>query len=88
MTSKDVMPEEVNNYETRDNVTGEIYHIGKDFCFISSEEIPRTRIFMHWQGLLHNTLHFDKLQKGMKIQFRVINHPTHGWRAIKAKVIE
>lgn len=87
MTSKDVMPEELH-FETRDNVIGKIYHIGNDFCFLESDDIPRTRIFLHWQGLAPGTLHFDKLQKGMKLQFRAVNHPTNGWRAVKAKVID
>lgn len=86
MTSKDVLPSN-EQFETRENVIGKIYHIGEDFCFLESTEIPRTRIFLHWQGLAPNTLHFDKLEKGMTLRFRAINHPTYGWRAIKATVI-
>lgn len=81
------MPDSIQP-EMRDNVSGTIYHMGSDFCFIESPDIPRTRIYMHWTGLAPNTLHFDKLVKGMNVTFRALNNPAKGWRAVKVRVIE
>ena len=58
------------------------------YGFISSREIPYTRIFFHWSGLAADTLHFTKLKTGMKVTFVGFDVPGKGWRAIKIKVEE
>jgi len=62
--------------------------LSKGWGFISSKEIPYTRIFFHWSGLLQNTLRFPDLKKGMKVEFLTMEHPERGIRAIRIRVIE
>ena len=39
---------------------GKIYYLSdKGFGFISSMEIPYTRIFFHWKGLIEDTKKFN-----------------------------
>lgn len=71
-----------------DKIRGKIYHLGDGYAFVSSDAIPYTRIYAHWQALEHNTLHFTKLKIGMELEFKAIEHPEHGWRAIKVRVVE
>lgn len=73
-------------------IKGKIYHINTDvekggYAFISSPDIPFTRIFMHWQALEHDTKHFTELKNGMEVEFKAVKHPELGWRAIKVKVL-
>lgn len=71
-----------------DRVTGKIIHVNKaeGYGFITSEEVPFTRIFFHWQGLLQDTLKFLELEKGMKVEFTptIVDGKD---RAIKVKVV-
>ncbi len=60
----------------------------KGFGFISSLEIPFTRIFFHWSALKPTTLHFTDLEVGMKVSFKPVEVPNKGWRAIQIEVIE
>jgi cold shock CspA family protein len=82
---------------TDKKIEGKIFHLSeKGWGFISSQEIEFTRIFFHWTGLDKDTMHFNELRRGMKVEF----NPVHikqvdeetgkevGWRAIKIKVIE
>ena len=55
--------------------------------FIISKEIPFRRIFFHWTALENDTLTFDKIEEGMIVEFKPIQVPEKGWRAIKIKVI-
>ncbi len=56
--------------------------------FISSKDIKFTRVFFHWSSLQQDTLRFDKLEKGMLVEFTPIEVLGKGIRAIKIKVIE
>jgi cold shock CspA family protein len=76
-----------------EKIKGKIYHLNDDtktggYGFISSESIPFTRIFFHWQALENDTLHFIELRNGMEVEFKVFKHPELGYRAIKVRVIE
>lgn len=76
-------------------VTGKIKKIKVDegWGFISSLDIPFTRIFFHWSAL-DPTIKFTELQVGQKVEFeahRYIDKNTNedkGMRAFKIKLIE
>lgn len=65
--------------------------------FISSFEVPFTRIFFHWVDLKSSTKNMLELKRGMDVEFEVIDHPYKnknndkeviGKRAIKIEVID
>jgi len=59
----------------------------KGWGFISSKDIPFTRVFFHWTSLLQNTLNFTELKKGMMVEFIPTKDEEKGTRAIKIKVL-
>lgn len=74
-------------------ITGKIIKLSdKGWGFISSKEIPFTRIFFHWTGLNQNTLKFNELKTGMIVEFISIelkeDSKEKGWRAIKIEVVK
>lgn len=60
----------------------------KGFGFIISRDIPYTRIFFHWSGLLQTTLNFKDLEKGMIVEFNPFLLKDKGYRALRIKVVE
>lgn len=72
-------------------MTGKIIKVSpKGYGFISSIEMPFTRIFFHWQALEQSTLHFTELRRGMRVEFEPVNPDPldkAGWKAIKVSVI-
>lgn len=56
--------------------------------FISSKEIKFTRIFFHWTSLKQDTLKFQDLKNGMKVEFVPVEVTDKGWRAIKIRVVK
>jgi cold shock CspA family protein len=50
---------------------GRIIHVDKEkgWGFISSKDVPFTRIFFHWTGLSNDTIHFTEVEKGMDVEF-------------------
>jgi cold shock CspA family protein len=56
--------------------------------FISSKDIKFTRIFFHWTSLKQDTLKFQELKSGMKVEFTPIEVEGKGWRAIKIEVLQ
>lgn len=70
-------------------ITGKIIYVSKDgWGFISSKEIPFTRIFFHWTSLIQDTLNFTKLIKGMEVEFVPQETENKGIRAIKINIIK
>lgn len=70
-------------------ITGKIIKISDDgWGFISSKEIKFTRIFFHWTSLKQDTIKFQELRNGMKVEFTPVEVQDKGWRAIKIKVVE
>lgn len=70
-------------------VEGRIIKLSPDgWGFISSKDVPFTRIFFHWTSLVQDTLGFAQLHKGMRVSFTPIEIKEKGIRAIKIKVIE
>lgn len=76
--------------EKKDNrIEGKIIHLGSGgWGFITSEELPFTRIFFHWTTLEGNTLRFPDLKKGMRVRFVPQLRDDGTYRALKIKVIE
>lgn len=75
-------------YDNR-RVRGKINIINEDgYGFIISKEVAFRRIFFHWTFLEGDTLTFDKLEEGMIVEFKPIEIPEKGWRAIKIRVLE
>ena len=69
-------------------VKGKIIKVSDDgWGFISSKEIKFTRIFFHWTSLKQDTLKFQELKNGMKVEFTPVEVVDKGWRAIKIRVI-
>jgi len=83
--------EKSNKPITRDDrrVVGKIIKISNGgWGFISSMEIKYTRIFFHWTALRQDTLRFDQLKNGMKVEFTPLETEGKGWRAIKIRVVK
>lgn len=85
---------DLDQENSADRVTGKIYHLSDEgWGFISSHDIPFTRIYFHWTGLDGDTRNFKELEKGLKVEFthiQVKNEDTGKMqdRAIKIKVID
>lgn len=70
-------------------VIGKIIKVSsKGWGFISSKDIKFTRIFFHWTSLKQDTLKFQELKSGMKVEFTPVEVEGKGWRAIKIEVIK
>lgn len=70
-------------------INGKIIKVSSDgYGFISSKEIPFTRIFFHWTSLRADTIKFQELRSGMKVSFVGFEVEDKGFRAIKIKVEE
>jgi cold shock CspA family protein len=78
---------------TEERLTGKIIKLKRGietggWGFISSKEIPFTRIFFHWSALVQDTLNFTQLEEGMEVEFTPMRIPEKGYRALKVKVIQ
>lgn len=68
-------------------VQGKIIKVSEaGWGFISSRDIKFTRIFFHWTSLKQNTLKFQELKNGMRVEFTPVEVEGKGWRAIKIVV--
>jgi len=75
--------------EEAPKVTGKIIKVSEDgWGFIISQEIKFTRIFFHWTSLVHDTLKFPELKRGMQVEFVPVDKGDRGFHAIKVKVVE
>jgi len=69
-------------------VRGKIIKVSDDgWGFISSMDIKFTRIFFHWTSLKQDTLKFQELKNGLKVEFTPVEVEGKGWRAIKISVL-
>lgn len=87
------MGDKINPYpekeEENKRVTGKIIKVSTEegWGFISSKEIKFTRIFFHWTSLKQDTLKFQDLKNGLRVEFTPVEVEGKGWRAIKIKVL-
>lgn len=58
------------------------------YGFISSKDIPFTRIFFHWSGLKPTTRNFTDLSVGLWVEFNPYKIEGRGYRAIQIEVID
>ena len=73
----------------KERVEGKITKVHPDgWGFISSKEIKFTRIFFHWTSLKQDTLKFQELKNGMKVEFTPVEVEGKGYRAIKIRVVQ
>lgn len=81
-----VLPEHEQNAQ---EITGKIIKVSsKGFGFISTQDVPFTRIFFHWTALRNDTLKFTDIRAGMKVTALAFEVEGKGWRAIKIKILE
>lgn len=74
---------------TEKRVKGKIIKVSDEgWGFISSKEIKFTRIFFHWTSLKQDTMKFQELKNGMKVEFTPVEVTDKGWRAIKIRVLK
>lgn len=77
-----------NEVKENKRVHGKIIKVSDDgWGFISSKDLPFTRIFFHWTSLVQDTLKFKELKKGMKCEFEPRDIPEKGTRAYKIKIL-
>jgi len=73
--------------KTETRLTGKIIKISSNgYGFISSREVPFTRIFFHWTALKSDSMKFTELRAGMKVSFVASEIEGKGYRAIKIQV--
>jgi len=69
-------------------VRGKIIKVSEDgWGFISSKDIKFTRIFFHWTSLKQDTMKFQDLKNGIRVEFTPVDVEGKGVRAIKIRVI-
>lgn len=89
---KEGEPQGDNSPEKPDEkrATGKIIKVSEEegWGFISSKDIKFTRIFFHWTSLKQDTLKFQDLKNGMKVEFTPVEVEGKGWRAIKIRVLQ
>lgn len=84
-TETDITP--VKTDEKR--VKGKIIKVSDEgWGFISSKDIKFTRIFFHWTSLKQDTVKFQELKNGMKVEFTPVEVEGKGIRAIKIRVLK
>ena len=75
--------------QTTNLIIGKIIKVQKEgYGFISSREIPFTRIFFHWTALRQDTLTFPELTTGMTVEFTPYKLPEKGYRAYHIRVVD
>lgn len=87
MNEPDTKPDAPSMMDEK-RITGRIIKLAdkEGWGFISSKDVPFTRIFFHWTSLKQNTLNFKDLRVGMKVEFVANEVVGKGWRAIKIEV--
>jgi len=70
-------------------VKGKIFKLSpQGYGFISSHDIPFTRIFFHWSSLKANTRKFTELRVGDLVEFTPQDTKDKGTRAIRITVLD
>lgn len=62
--------------------------LDKGYGFISSPNVKFRRIFFHWEYLVQDTLKFEKLTRGMKVEFELVDKGDENYHAMKVRVVE
>jgi cold shock CspA family protein len=84
----------MNNAE---RISGKIITVNKlrGYGFISSKQVPFTKIYFHWTNLVADTVPFTELKKGDPVEFKLIENfidrktnEEMGPRALNIEVLE
>ena len=68
---------------------GKIILVNKrGYGFISTKEVPFTRIYFHWTNLLPQTANFAELKRGDEVEFNLVHKEDGTYKAIKIDVFE
>jgi hypothetical protein len=70
-------------------IEGKVILINKrGYGFISSIEIPYTRIYFHWTNLVPQTINFAEIRRGDPVDFVLEKKDDGTYKAIKVDVLE
>lgn len=70
-------------------VEGKVIMINKrGYGFISTKEVPYTRIYFHWTNLLPQTINFAEIRRGDPVDFILEKKDDGTYKAIKVDVLE
>lgn len=79
---------EISNGDKDKRVQGKIIKISeKGWGFITSRDVPFTRIFFHWTSLKQDTIKFTELERGMSVEFTPVELEGKGCRALRINII-
>lgn len=90
-TTPEEIQDEISGTEKRwvgKEIDGKIIKLGSGWGFISSTNIPYTRIFFHWTNLVQDTLKFPELRKNMKVSFILTYKEGRDYSAVRVRVDE
>jgi cold shock CspA family protein len=84
----------LGNIPVGEKIKGKIIYVNQErgWGFINSPDVKFTRIFFHWTGLEQATKHFTEVEKGMDVEFKLVQLSDeetgqNKFRAIKIKVV-
>lgn len=70
-------------------IEGKIIVVNKrGFGFISSKEVPYTRIYFHWTNLVPQTINFAEIKRSDPVDFILEKKGDGTYKAIKIDVLE
>jgi cold shock CspA family protein len=70
-------------------IEGKVIMINKrGYGFISSKEVPYTRIYFHWTNLIPQTINFAEIKRGDPVDFLLEKKDDGTFKAIKVDVLE
>jgi cold shock CspA family protein len=82
------MIKDVVTVKSGDVLAGKIIKLHSNgWGFITSTDLPFTRIFFHWTGLVQNTKKFPELKVNDKVRFVLQQNQEDAWKAIKIEVL-
>lgn len=88
-SAQDKIEQEDAKAHNTGKLTGRIIKLSdRGYGFISSKDIPFTKIFFHWSQLTQDTLNFQELRIGMIVEFEPLELENKGHRALRIRVLE
>ena len=78
----------MNQVNEDKRLVGKIILLNKrGYGFISSMEVPFTRIYFHWTNLIPQTINFAELKRGDEVDFVLVKREDGTYKAIKVDVL-
>lgn len=70
-------------------IEGKVIVVNKrGFGFISSKEVPYTRIYFHWTNLIPQTINFSEIKRNDPVDFVLEKKNDGTYKAIKIDILE